>query len=59
MPKDMHEKAAEHHEQTAKTHRTAARNSTALTTMWAQSSNLLKPSKNPRQLTSIRRRQTI
>ena len=24
MPKDMHEKAAEHHEQTAKTHRTAA-----------------------------------
>ena len=25
MPKDMHEKAAEHHEQTAKAHRTAAR----------------------------------
>ena len=24
MPKDMHEKAAEHHEQTAKAHRTAA-----------------------------------
>ena len=32
MPKDMHQKAAEHHEQTAKAHRTAAQ-STAVTTM--------------------------
>ena len=57
MPRDMHQKAAEHHEQTKKPIG-LPRSSTEVTIMRVQSSNQLKQLISPKQLTNIRPRLT-
>src|SRR5580692_7140482 len=57
MPKDMHQKAAEHHDQAAKAHRTAAQQHSSNDHVSAKQQSA-QAVINLKQLTSIRRRRT-